>query len=255
MIFKKSTKSDDPVPENAGAEEAQKEQAAQAAGEPAGTGAEEAAAGDARDPSASGDAPSDAAADAAGDERAKKLEDDLARLKDAHLRLMADFENHRRRNVREREELVKRANESLVESLLPTLDAIDLAMKQKPASDDPFAKGIEMVFDLLRNALADAGLKPVEDAKGKTFDPRFHEAVASVPSATVPENEVIEQTRRGYLLNDWLLRAAQVVVSSGSPEAEAAGPDAGAPAPGASAGTDAGESGAPAAEAAGREAE
>ncbi|MGI6496401.1 MAG: nucleotide exchange factor GrpE [Kiritimatiellia bacterium] len=160
------------------------------------------------------------------DERVKQLEDDLARLKDAHLRLMADFENHRRRNAREREELVKRATENLMESLLPTLDAIDLAMKQKPEGNDPFAQGIVMVFDLLRKGLEAGGLKAIEDATGQPFDPQFHDAVATSPSPDVPENAVIEQTRRGYLLNGWLLRAAQVVVSSGATEEDAPDADA-----------------------------
>ena len=154
-------------------------------------------------------------------ERAAKLEADLALLKDAHLRLMADFENHRRRVARDREDLVKRANEDLMESLLPTLDAIDLALKQKPEGDDPFAKGIVMVFDLLRKALGDSGLEPI-DAKGADFDPQIHEAIVYAPSPDVAEGKVMEQTRRGYKLNGRLLRAAQVVVSSGAPAAPAA---------------------------------
>lgn len=163
-------------------------------------------------------------------ERAAKLEADLALLKDAHLRLMADFENSRRRASREREDLVKRANENLIESLLPVLDSVDLALRQKPEADDPFSTGIVMVFDLLRKTLANTGLEPI-DAKGKTFDPQIHEAIVSAPSADVPEGVVIEQTRRGYMLNGHMLRAAQVVVSSGAPEQPAKAGDEPAEAP------------------------
>ena len=155
---------------------------------------------------------------------------ELAALRDSHLRLMADFDNFRRRVARDREELVKRANEDLVESMLPALDAMDIAMRQRPAGDDPFAKGIAMVFDLFRKALADAGLEAV-DAAGKDFDPQFHEAIVYTPSPSVPEGGVIEQTRRGYTLNGRLLRPAQVVVSSGAPAGSEPEADGNAPGP------------------------
>ena len=222
MIFgkdkdKKPAETKDSQKDQTARESAAKDCAQEAQAEPA---AEAAPAGDAPAAGAAAEPEAEASEKAASNpdaERAAKLEADLALAKDAHLRLMADFENSRRRASREREEIVKRANENLVESLLPVLDSMDLALKQKPEADDPFSKGIVMVFDLLRKTLSNAGLEPI-DAKGKHFDPQIHEAIVSAPSADVPEGVVIEQTRRGYTLNGHMLRAAQVVVSSGAPE-------------------------------------
>ena len=219
MIFGKD-KDKDKTKDAKPAEEAEAPKDHAARKDAAAAGAGEAAPDAASDSAATESAPADAAAEAAADSdaaRAAKLDADLAQLKDAHLRLMADFENNRRRAARERDEIVKRANENLIESLLPVLDSVDLALRQKPAEEDPFSKGIVMVFDLLRKTLSSAGLEPI-DAKGKPFDPQVHEAIVSAPSADVPEGVVIEQTRRGYTLNGHLLRAAQVVVSSGAPE-------------------------------------
>ncbi len=161
---------------------------------------------------------------------AVRLEDELAAAKDRYLRLMADFENHRRRAVREREDLVKRANEDLIAALLPVVDHVELALKQQPGVEDAFAKGVRLVYEQLMAILTRAGLTAVE-AQGQPFDPAQHEAILSVPSADVAENRVVQQTRRGYLLGDRLLRPAQVIVSSGAPPpAESEATSAGTPA-------------------------
>lgn len=141
---------------------------------------------------------------------------ELARLKEQMLRLQADFENHRRRVERERAEVYQRANEDLMTELLVVLDHFELGLKtaEKHDTDKSVMDGFRMVSDQLMAALARFGLQPV-DAEGRDFDPHRHEAVTHVPSEEHPENVVIAQTRRGYMLGDRLLRAAQVVVSSG----------------------------------------
>lgn len=145
------------------------------------------------------------------------IEVELAVAKDRYLRLLADFENHRRRAMREREDLVKRATEDLMEALLPVVDNVERALQQQPAVEDAFVKGVRMVYEQLLAVLTRAGLTPLE-AQGQPFDPTRHEAILSVPSADVAENTVVQQTRRGYLLGDRLLRPAQVIVSSGAPQ-------------------------------------
>lgn len=143
-----------------------------------------------------------------------------ATLQDRLLRLQADFDNYRKRSARERTELFRLANEDLMNELLPVVDHFDLALSAADAArqDNPLAQGVRMVREQLSTALSKFGLQPLS-AEGQTFDPSRHEAISHLPSETVPENGVIAQTRRGYLLGDKLLRAAQVVVSSGSPGA------------------------------------
>jgi len=148
---------------------------------------------------------------------ANPLEAELALAKDRYVRLMADFDNFRKRQLREREEIVKRANENLMEDVLPFLDTFDIALANGNA-EDPFVKGMRMAANQLLAILAKNGLAPVA-AEG-AFDANTHEALTRVPSANVPEGEIVSQVRRGWTLNGRLLRAAQVVVSAGAAEAE-----------------------------------
>lgn len=139
---------------------------------------------------------------------------------DRLLRLQADFDNYRKRVVRERQEIVQRANEELIADLLPALDHLDLAITAAVTheANPVFVQGFQIVSDQFRAALKRFGLEHV-DAHGQEFDPRLHEAIAFVPSAEVPESTVIQQTRRGYRLGTKLLRPTQVMVSSGAPPA------------------------------------
>ena len=142
---------------------------------------------------------------------------ELAALKDRYARMMADFDNYRKRQTREREEWLKRANEDLLGDLLPVVDHLDLALKKTADPSDPFATGVKMVYDQFFALLDRYGVTPI-DAKGKVFDPAFHEALTQMSSPTVPAHTVIDQFRRGWLLAGRLLRPAQVVVSSGAPD-------------------------------------
>jgi molecular chaperone GrpE len=137
-------------------------------------------------------------------------------LKDQLLRLQADFENFRRRTQRERSELYQRANEDLIGELLSVLDHFELGFDNaaKHEANPDVVAGFRMVFDQALTTLGKFGLQPL-DVVGEPFDPHQHEAVTQLPSQEYPEDTVVAQTRRGYLLSDRLLRAAQVVVSSG----------------------------------------
>jgi molecular chaperone GrpE len=142
------------------------------------------------------------------------------------LRLQADFDNFRKRTQRDRSEIHQRVTEDLMRELLSVLDHLDLALDaavQHQASG-PVIEGVKLVSEQLLGALKKYGLTPV-DAAGQDFDPHTHEAIAHVPSAEIPANRVVTQVRRGYLLGARLLRAAQVVVSSGpAPERSGAPP-------------------------------
>lgn len=150
---------------------------------------------------------------------------ELAVLKDRYARLMADFDNFRKRQIREREDWIKRANEALLGDLLPVVDHLELALTKNSSPDDPFAAGVKMVYDQFSALLARYDMTPI-DAKGQPFDPNIHEALSQMSSATVPAHVVLDQFRRGWRLAGKLLRPAQVIVSSGSPEPEAADSEA-----------------------------
>src|SRR5690606_35242528 len=134
---------------------------------------------------------------------------------DKYLRVFADFENYKKRAIRERSDAVKYANEALVEKLLPVVDNFEAAIAATNAPNatmDSVKTGVNMIYTQLKSFLSDAGVEEI-DATGKPFDPNFHEAVSQQPSEEMPEGHVLQQMRKGYKLRDRLIRAAMVVVS------------------------------------------
>ncbi len=135
--------------------------------------------------------------------------------KDRYARAMADFDNFRKRTARDREDLVKFAASDVLKDILPTVDNLARALGEaKDKAEDPFVAGVKLVYDGLVKALADHGATPL-DSVGEPFDANFHEALAQLPSDDVEEGHVMSEVKRGWMLNGKLLRAAQVVVSSG----------------------------------------
>ena len=137
--------------------------------------------------------------------------------KEMYARTMADFDNFRKRTARDREELFKSAATDILKDLLPTVDNLALALDKAADKEDPFVKGVQLVYDGLVKMLADHGAVPV-DSLGEPLDTNFHEAIATLPSPEVPEGHVMTEVKRGWLLNGKVLRAAQVVVSAGKGE-------------------------------------
>lgn len=133
---------------------------------------------------------------------------------DRLLRTAADLDNFRKRAAREKEEAARFASASLVERMLPVLDAFELGLAAAAGAADAtaIAEGMRMTFNQLAAVLRDEGVEPV-DAAGQAFDPHLHEAVAHQESAEVPEGHVLQQLRKGYRLRDRLLRPATVVVA------------------------------------------
>jgi molecular chaperone GrpE len=146
-------------------------------------------------------------------EALKKDRDDLF---DRLLRKQAEFENYKKRVEREKSEFAQFASSELMKELLNSLDSFDLAIRNAAAEGkgaEKTLKGFELIYKQLQDTLSRFGLKPVE-AKGKKFDPNFHQAVSTQPTKDVEENTVIEEMRKGYTLNGRLLRPAMVSVSS-----------------------------------------
>lgn len=147
-------------------------------------------------------------------EELKRREEELHRLNDRFLRLAAEFDNYKKRMVREREELQRSANEELILGLLPVLDNLEraLAAARAQAEFQALLEGVEMTLRLFLAALEKVGVKPME-ALGQEFDPRFHQAVLLVESPDGLDNMVVEEVERGYFLDDRVLRPARVKVS------------------------------------------
>jgi molecular chaperone GrpE len=130
-------------------------------------------------------------------------------------RLQADFDNYRKRVMREQTVLVERATERLVEDLLPALDAFDLALasvRQLPAEHDQVKKGIELTYAQLLGVLEKTGLERV-DPQGEAFDPTHHEAVSHLENGEHDEPTVVDVMRAGYRLKGRTLRPAMVKVA------------------------------------------
>ena len=149
-------------------------------------------------------------------ETAEKSEEPATDWKDLYARTLADFDNYRKRAVRDREELVKFATSEAVKDMLPTVDNLALALDQAKDKEDPFVKGVQLAYDGFLKALKDHGAEPF-DSVGKELDTAKMEAIATLPSADIEEGKVSIESKKGWMLKDKVLRAAQVVVSSGKP--------------------------------------
>lgn len=151
----------------------------------------------------------------------EKAQAEAAEMKARYLRSVADLENYRKRISREKQDILRSAAASVVEALLPVLDNMKLGLQA--AENHPEAKdvtvGFKMVEDQLKKTLAEQGLEELIP-DGEVFNPNLHECIAHQPSEDVPEDHVIQTVRAGYRLNERLIRAANVIVSSGPSKEE-----------------------------------
>lgn len=134
--------------------------------------------------------------------------------KDQYVRLMADFDNFKKRTARDREDTYRYAEADILKDLLPTVDNLALALGNAKDPDDDFVKGVRLVYDTFLKALKEHGAEPF-DSVGLELDPEKMEAIATLPSPDYEEGKVSTEVKRGWMLKEKLLRAAQVVVSSG----------------------------------------
>ena len=145
--------------------------------------------------------------------KATKSEEYYERL----LRQVAETDNLRKRLAKEKQDAIRYANESLIEQLLPTMDSFDMAISAANTSNentiDSLKKGVEMIHGQLKRALEDTGLKEI-DATGEIFNPALHEAISRKETNEAADGTVIEQIRKGYQLNERLVRPASVIVAA-----------------------------------------
>ena len=144
------------------------------------------------------------------------LKAELAAANDRTLRLMAEFDNFRRRSAKEQLDLIETANGKLLEKLSEVQDNFEraFAAENKAKDLEAFEKGMQMIFNQFSKVLTDAGLEQI-DPTGKEFDPNLHEALMQQPSETIPEGHVVTVFQKGYKLKNKILKTAKVIVSSG----------------------------------------
>jgi|SRR5580658_197450 molecular chaperone GrpE len=146
----------------------------------------------------------------------EKLKAEREALLDRLARLQAEFDNARKRGVREQQEFREFAAAEVIKSLLPIIDSFERALKAKADSTD-FRSGIELIYRQFQDALQKIGVQPIV-AMGQPFDPRIHEAIEMVDTSEVPDHHVMDELQRGYKYKDRLLRPAMVRVARNSRE-------------------------------------
>lgn len=142
------------------------------------------------------------------------LKAELAEQKEKFIRLYAEFDNFKRRNAKERVELIQTAGREVIQAMLEVVDDCERAEKQMQKTEDlvQIKQGIQLVFSKLRNTLQSKGLKEMKSI-GEEFNPDLHEAITEIP---VPDEnmkgKVVDEVEKGYTLNDKIIRFAKVVV-------------------------------------------
>ena len=146
----------------------------------------------------------------------KTPEEKLAELNDKYLRLYADFENFRKRVMKERMEMLKFAGEEVYAKIIPVLDDFERAFKSLSTITDIniLKQGEELIYNKFKNILTQGGLAEMKTV-GKAFDPELHEAVTNVPASSADmKGKVIDEVEKGYWLNGKVIRHAKVIVGN-----------------------------------------
>lgn len=142
---------------------------------------------------------------------------ELAEMKDKYIRLMAEFENFRRRTAKERIDLAKTASQDLMSDLLPVIDDMERARQSMEATRDVDAmlQGLELVFHKLKHVTQQKGLRPIDIKNGDDFDSDLHEAVTQIPAPSEElKGKIVDVIEKGYTLNDKVIRFAKVVIGA-----------------------------------------
>lgn len=147
----------------------------------------------------------------------RKLEGEVAELKDKYLRLYSDFENYRKRTSKERLDLITTASEDVLKELIPVVDDFERAFKANESQEDAekVREGNQLIFHKLLRTLENRGLRPMDNLIGKPFNPDTQEAITSIPSPSEDmKGMVIDVVEKGYLLGDKVVRFAKVVTGA-----------------------------------------
>ncbi len=144
----------------------------------------------------------------------KELEEKVNEINDKYLRLYSEFDNYRKRTIKERIELSKTASEEIIIDLLPVLDDFERAIKSNEASEDcdTIKDGMDLIYNKFKNTLEKKGLKPIE-TQGNEFDTDFHEAITQIPAPSDDlKGKVVDEIEKGYQLHDKVIRFSKVVI-------------------------------------------
>lgn len=145
------------------------------------------------------------------------LEEQLAQQKDQYIRLFAEFENYKKRTLKEKIEFSQYANQNIMVSMLSILDDFERALKEfsKSGENSEHTKGVELIYNKLKNSLVEKGLKTIEVKTGDDFDVDFHEAITQIPAPTEElKGKIVDIVEVGYQLHDRVIRFAKVVVGN-----------------------------------------
>jgi len=137
---------------------------------------------------------------------------DYEELEDRYKRILAEFENFKKRSSKEREGLYNSILSDVVEVILPVVDNLENAAKVE-TGDEEYKKGIELVLKQLKDVLASKGVEEIKTV-GETFDPELHEAVSSIQDENLGEKEIAEEYRKGYKIGNRVIRHSMVVVAN-----------------------------------------
>ena len=151
------------------------------------------------------------------DEELIQAKEKLAEINDKYLRLYSEFDNYRKRTIKEKSELIRTASEDVIATLLPVLDDMERAIALLDTStNDPantaFLEGINLIYNKFKSTLQQKGLEAIA-SKGQLFDVDFHEAIAQIPAPSEDlKGKVVDEVQKGYLLGGKVIRFARVVV-------------------------------------------
>lgn len=150
--------------------------------------------------------------DPKNEENTNKIQAELEETTDRLKRLMAEFDNFKKRSIKEREGLYNSILSDIISSLLPVLDNLGNAVNVE-TQDEGYKQGVELVLKQFKDVLNSVGVKEIEDV-GTTFNPEYHEAVSAVQDENLGEKEIKEVYRKGYRIGDRVIRHAMVVVAN-----------------------------------------
>ncbi len=145
-------------------------------------------------------------------EQISKLKDELEDVKDRHTRLIAEFDNLKKRSAKEREGLYNSIIGDIMSSLLPVIDNLEKAT-EADSKDEEYKRGIELVLKQFKDVLNANGVKEIE-AVGQPFDPELHEAVSMIQDENLGEKIVAQEYRKGYMIGNKVIRHSMVVVAN-----------------------------------------
>lgn len=148
-----------------------------------------------------------------GEDNETRLMEKLAALNDSHLRLMADFDNYKKKTLKERAELIKYGGEGIIKNLLPIIDDFERALAAMPEGEDAVKDGVVLIHGKFLKFLQQSGVREIATV-GEVFDTDFHEAVTMFPAADESQKgKIIDCVQKGYIFHDKVIRYAKVVVA------------------------------------------